>query len=47
MICRKTFHISPKLFVILRMVLLNDPNELRQKLQKDIVRDIVYTIKIQ
>ena len=47
MICRKTFHTSLKLFVILRMVLINDPNELRQKLQKDIVRDIVYKIKIQ
>ena len=47
MICRETDYINLKLFVILRMALINHPNAFRQKLQEDRIRDIVYTMRIE
>ena len=46
MICKETVYINLKLFVILRMALINHPNEFRQELQEDTIRYIVYTMKI-
>ena len=35
MICRETVYINLRLFVILKMALVNHPNECKQELQED------------
>ena len=39
MICRETVYINLKVFVIMRMALINHPNKFRQELQGDTITD--------
>ena len=40
MICRETVYISLKVFVIMRMTLINHPNKFRLELQGNMIIDI-------